>query len=56
MLFGRFVARAAGTRFWSVMMTCFAAGAGLLPAAFANGIGSQVRKPLALVVSPHRRR
>ena len=33
-----------------VMMTCVAACAGLLPAAFSTGIGSQVQKPLALVV------
>jgi len=33
-----------------VLMTCFAACVGLLPAAFATGIGSQVQKPLALVV------
>ena len=33
-----------------VMMTCIAACVGLLPAAFSNGIGSQVQKPLALVV------
>jgi len=33
-----------------VMMTCSAACVGLLPAAFATGIGSQVQKPLALVV------
>jgi cobalt-zinc-cadmium resistance protein CzcA len=33
-----------------VMMTCFAACAGLLPAAVSTGIGSQVQKPLALVV------
>jgi cobalt-zinc-cadmium resistance protein CzcA len=32
------------------MMTCCAACVGLLPAAFATGIGSQVQKPLALVV------
>jgi cobalt-zinc-cadmium resistance protein CzcA len=44
------VSRAAETRLRPVMMTCFAAGAGLLPAAFATGIGSQVQKPLALVV------
>jgi len=31
-------------------MTCIAACVGLLPAAFSNGIGSQVQKPLALVV------
>ncbi|PRC91956.1 efflux RND transporter permease subunit [Solimicrobium silvestre] len=38
------------TRLRPVMMTCSAACAGLLPAAFATGIGSQVQKPLALVV------
>jgi cobalt-zinc-cadmium resistance protein CzcA len=31
-------------------MTCVAACVGLLPAALSNGIGSQVQKPLALVV------
>lgn len=38
------------TRLRPVMMTCCAACVGLLPAAFATGIGSQVQKPLALVV------
>ncbi len=33
-----------------VMMTCIIAGAGLLPAAISSGIGSQVQKPLAIVV------
>ena len=33
-----------------VTMTCLAAAIGLLPAALSNGIGSQVQKPLALVV------
>jgi heavy metal efflux system protein len=33
-----------------VMMTCVAACVGLVPAAFSTGIGSQVQKPLALVV------
>jgi len=33
-----------------VLMTCIVACVGLLPAAFSNGIGSQVQKPLALVV------
>jgi cobalt-zinc-cadmium resistance protein CzcA len=33
-----------------VVMTCVVACVGLLPAAFSNGIGSQVQKPLALVV------
>ena len=38
------------TRLRPVMMTCSAACVGLIPAAFATGIGSQVQKPLALVV------
>lgn len=33
-----------------VVLTCTAAALGLLPAAVATGIGSQVQKPLALVV------
>ncbi|HEY4031639.1 MAG TPA: CusA/CzcA family heavy metal efflux RND transporter [Caulobacteraceae bacterium] len=33
-----------------VVMTCVAACMGLLPAALSNGIGSQVQKPLAIVV------
>jgi cobalt-zinc-cadmium resistance protein CzcA len=33
-----------------VVMTCLAAAIGLLPAAVSSGIGSQVQKPLALVV------
>ena len=33
-----------------VVMTCVAAAVGLMPAAFSTGIGSQVQKPLALVV------
>jgi cobalt-zinc-cadmium resistance protein CzcA len=33
-----------------VLMTCAAACVGLLPAAVSTGIGSQVQKPLALVV------
>lgn len=33
-----------------VIMTCLAAAIGLLPAAVSSGIGSQVQKPLALVV------
>jgi cobalt-zinc-cadmium resistance protein CzcA len=31
-------------------MTCVVAGVGLLPAALSTGIGSQVQKPLAVVV------
>jgi cobalt-zinc-cadmium resistance protein CzcA len=33
-----------------VLMTCAVAGIGLLPAALSSGIGSQVQKPLAVVV------
>jgi cobalt-zinc-cadmium resistance protein CzcA len=33
-----------------VLMTCVIAGIGLLPAAVSSGIGSQVQKPLAIVV------
>jgi cobalt-zinc-cadmium resistance protein CzcA len=33
-----------------VVMTCIVACVGLVPAAFSTGIGSQVQKPLALVV------
>src|ERR1700676_2712118 len=33
-----------------VLMTCVVAGVGLLPAAMSTGIGSQVQKPLAVVV------
>jgi cobalt-zinc-cadmium resistance protein CzcA len=41
---------AADVRMRPVMMTCVAACVGLLPAAVSTGIGSQVQKPLALVV------
>ncbi len=44
------ILKACHTRLRPVMMTCSAACVGLLPAAFATGIGSQVQKPLALVV------
>jgi cobalt-zinc-cadmium resistance protein CzcA len=33
-----------------VVMTCVIAGVGLLPAAVSTGIGSQVQRPLAVVV------
>lgn len=33
-----------------VLMTCVVAGVGLLPAAVSEGIGSQVQRPLAVVV------
>jgi heavy metal efflux system protein len=42
--------RACERRLRPVMMTCVAACVGLLPAAVSTGIGSQVQKPLALVV------
>jgi cobalt-zinc-cadmium resistance protein CzcA len=32
------------------MMTCIVACVGLMPAAFSTGIGSQVQRPLAVVV------
>jgi heavy metal efflux system protein len=38
------------TQLRPVMMTCIVACVGLLPAAFSTGIGSQVQRPLALVV------
>jgi len=44
------VLRACETQLRPVMITCIAACVGLLPAALSNGIGSQVQKPLALVV------
>jgi cobalt-zinc-cadmium resistance protein CzcA len=33
-----------------VLMTCFASFCGLLPMALSTGIGSDVQKPLAIVV------
>ncbi|GJD51190.1 Cobalt-zinc-cadmium resistance protein CzcA [Methylobacterium crusticola] len=44
------IRHAADVRMRPVMMTCVAACVGLLPAAISTGIGSQVQKPLALVV------
>jgi cobalt-zinc-cadmium resistance protein CzcA len=38
------------TQLRPVMMTCIVACVGLIPAAFSKGIGSQVQRPLALVV------
>jgi cobalt-zinc-cadmium resistance protein CzcA len=38
------------TQFRPVMMTCIVACVGLFPAALSTGIGSQVQRPLALVV------
>ena len=44
------VIRAGEIRLRPVMITCSAACVGLLPAAMSTGIGSQVQRPLALVV------
>jgi cobalt-zinc-cadmium resistance protein CzcA len=44
------IMRTCHVQFRPVMMTCVAACVGLLPAALSTGIGSQVQKPLALVV------
>jgi cobalt-zinc-cadmium resistance protein CzcA len=44
------ILQACETQLRPVVMTCVAACVGLLPAALSNGIGSQVQKPLALVV------
>jgi cobalt-zinc-cadmium resistance protein CzcA len=44
------VLRAGQVQMRPVAMTCIVACVGLLPAAISTGIGSQVQKPLALVV------
>src|SRR5215472_11324665 len=44
------ILRACEIQMRPVMMTCIVACVGLLPAAVSTGIGSQVQKPLALVV------
>jgi cobalt-zinc-cadmium resistance protein CzcA len=44
------ILRTAEVQMRPVVMTCVAACVGLLPAAISTGIGSQVQKPLALVV------
>ncbi|MGD0864800.1 MAG: CusA/CzcA family heavy metal efflux RND transporter [Rhizomicrobium sp.] len=44
------IIRTCQTQMRPVVMTCIAACVGLLPAAISTGIGSQVQKPLALVV------
>ncbi len=44
------ILRTCQTQMRPVLMTCVAACVGLLPAAVSTGIGSQVQKPLALVV------
>jgi cobalt-zinc-cadmium resistance protein CzcA len=47
---GAAIVRTCHVQMRPVLMTCIVACVGLLPAAFSNGIGSQVQKPLALVV------
>jgi cobalt-zinc-cadmium resistance protein CzcA len=47
---GDAILQACETQLRPVMMTCFAACVGLAPAAVSTGIGSQVQRPLALVV------
>lgn len=44
------VLRAGDLQMRPVLMTCVIAGVGLVPAALSTGIGSQVQKPLAVVV------
>jgi cobalt-zinc-cadmium resistance protein CzcA len=44
------LARTCQTQLRPVVMTCVVACVGLLPAAMSSGIGSQVQKPLAIVV------
>jgi cobalt-zinc-cadmium resistance protein CzcA len=44
------VVRTCRTQMRPVVMTCVVACVGLLPAALSSGIGSQVQKPLAIVV------
>jgi heavy metal efflux system protein len=46
----RAVVRTGELQLRPVLMTCVVAGVGLLPAALSAGIGSQVQKPLAVVV------
>jgi cobalt-zinc-cadmium resistance protein CzcA len=47
---GRAILRTGELQLRPVLMTCVVAGVGLLPAAVSSGIGSQVQKPLAIVV------
>jgi cobalt-zinc-cadmium resistance protein CzcA len=44
------IARTCSVQMRPVVMTCVVAMVGLLPAAVSTGIGSQVQRPLALVV------
>src|SRR3977135_1465300 len=47
---GRAILRTGELQLRPVLMTCVAAGIGFPPAAVSSGIGSQVQKPLAVVV------
>ncbi|SDS26509.1 efflux RND transporter permease subunit [Bradyrhizobium canariense] len=47
---GQAILRTGELQLRPVLMTCVVAGIGLLPAALSSGIGSQVQKPLAVVV------
>jgi heavy metal efflux system protein len=47
---GKAILRTGELQLRPVLMTCVVAGIGLLPAAVSSGIGSQVQKPLAIVV------
>jgi cobalt-zinc-cadmium resistance protein CzcA len=47
---GKAILRTGELQLRPVLMTCVVAGIGLLPAALSTGIGSQVQKPLAIVV------
>jgi len=47
---GAALTRACAVKMRPVAMTCLVACVGLLPAALSTGIGSQVQKPLAVVV------
>jgi len=47
---GKAILRTGELQLRPVLMTCVVAGIGLLPAAVSTGIGSQVQKPLAIVV------
>ena len=47
---GAALTRACAVKMRPVAMTCIVACVGLLPAALSTGIGSQVQKPLAVVV------
>ena len=47
---GEAMFQAASQRMRAVLMTAFSAAVGLIPAAFSTAIGSQVQRPLAIVV------